>query len=99
MVVFTDVSDDLVAAVPDGLEGIVYVALVSDNTATTIDNHLLSSYVFLDFTFSSVSFGVFGFILVLMMVLRPQGLIPERRRKMEFVELAGTEEATYEARA
>ena len=53
----------------------------------------------LDFTFSSVSFGVFGFILVLMMVLRPQGLIPERRRKMEFVELAGTEEATYEARA
>ena len=53
----------------------------------------------LDFTFSSVSFGVFGFILVLMMVLRPQGLIPERRRKLEFVELAGTEEATYEARA
>jgi branched-chain amino acid transport system permease protein len=53
----------------------------------------------LDFTFSSISFGVFGFILVLMMVVRPQGLIPERRRKMEFVELAGTEEATYEARA
>ena len=43
----------------------------------------------LDFTFSSVSFGVFGFILVLMMVLRPQGLIPERRRKLEFVELGG----------
>ena len=53
MVVFTNVSDDLVAAVPDGLEGIVYAALVSDNTDTTIDNHLLSSYVFLDFTFSS----------------------------------------------
>jgi branched-chain amino acid transport system permease protein len=53
----------------------------------------------LDFTFSSISFGVFGFILVLMMVVRPQGLIPERRRKLEFVELAGTEEATYEARA
>ena len=53
----------------------------------------------LDFTFSSVSFGVFGFILVLMMVLRPQGLIPERRRKLEFVELAGTDESTFEARA
>ena len=53
----------------------------------------------LDFTFSSVSFGVFGFILVLMMVLRPQGLIPERRRKLEFVELAGTDEATFESRA
>jgi branched-chain amino acid transport system permease protein len=53
----------------------------------------------LDFTFSSITFGVFGFILVLMMVIRPQGLIPERRRKMEFVELAGTEETTHEARA
>ena len=28
-------------------------------------------------------FGIFGFLLVLVMVLRPQGLIPERRRKLE----------------
>ena len=34
-----------------------------------------------------------------MMVLRPQGLIPERRRKLEFTELAGTDESIYEARA
>ena len=53
----------------------------------------------LDFTFSQVSFGVFGFILVLMMVLRPQGLIPERRRKLEFAEVTGTDETLYEARA
>jgi hypothetical protein len=26
---------------------------------------------------------VFGFLLVLMMVLRPEGLIPERRRQLE----------------
>jgi hypothetical protein len=26
---------------------------------------------------------VFGFLLVLMMVLRPEGLLPERRRQME----------------
>jgi branched-chain amino acid transport system permease protein len=30
-----------------------------------------------------VEFGIFGFLLVIMMVLRPQGLIPERRRRLE----------------
>ena len=37
----------------------------------------------LDFDLSELSFGIFGFLLVIMMVLRPEGLIPERRRKME----------------
>jgi len=30
-----------------------------------------------------VEFGIFGFLLVIMMLLRPQGLIPERRRRLE----------------
>ena len=30
-----------------------------------------------------MEFGIFGFLLVIMMVLRPQGLIPERRRRLE----------------
>jgi branched-chain amino acid transport system permease protein len=38
----------------------------------------------LNFQLTSVEFGIFGFLLVIMMVLRPQGLIPERRRKLEF---------------
>jgi branched-chain amino acid transport system permease protein len=42
----------------------------------------------LTFTFSEVAFGVFGFLLVLMMVLRPEGLLPERRHQLE---LAGVE--------
>jgi branched-chain amino acid transport system permease protein len=37
----------------------------------------------LDFSFTEVTFGVFGFLLVLMMVLRPEGLLPERRRQLE----------------
>ena len=53
----------------------------------------------LDFKFAEVSFGVFGFILVLMMVLRPEGLLPERRRKLELTEGVGTGEDLYEARA
>jgi branched-chain amino acid transport system permease protein len=50
----------------------------------------------LSFTFSEVAFGIFGFILVLMMVMRPEGLLPERRRQIELTE--GAEESVFEAR-
>jgi len=50
------------------------------------------------FSFTEVSFGVFGFILVIMMVLRPEGLLPERRRKMELTEGIGETESVFEAR-
>ena len=53
----------------------------------------------LDFAFTDLSFGIFGFLLVIMMVLRPQGLFPERRRKMELTESLGSDEALYEVRA
>jgi branched-chain amino acid transport system permease protein len=53
----------------------------------------------LDFDLTELSFGIFGFLLVIMMVLRPQGLVPERRRKMELTEGVGTDESVYEARA
>ena len=57
------------------------------------------SKVGLDFDLTELSFGIFGFLLVIMMVLRPQGLLPERRRKMELTEGVGTDESVYEARA
>ena len=52
----------------------------------------------LDFSFQQVSFGVFGFILVLMMVLRPEGLLPERRRKMELAEGIGGDDTVVETK-
>jgi branched-chain amino acid transport system permease protein len=53
----------------------------------------------LDFDFTQLSFGIFGFLIVLMMVLRPQGLLPERRRRLELVEHVGTgEDQLAEAR-
>jgi branched-chain amino acid transport system permease protein len=52
----------------------------------------------LDFSFTEISFGIFGFILVIMMVLRPEGLLPERRRKMELTEGIGETESVFEAR-
>jgi branched-chain amino acid transport system permease protein len=63
----------------------------------------------LDLDLSELSSAIYGFLLVIMMVLRPQGLIPERRRKLELVEhvgagdtvgVGGTDTDTlYEARA
>jgi len=44
----------------------------------------------LEFDLSELSFGIFGFLLVIMMVLRPEGLIPERRRQMELEQGIGT---------
>jgi branched-chain amino acid transport system permease protein len=52
----------------------------------------------LDFTFTEISFGVFGFVLVIMMVLRPEGILPERRRQMELTEGIGETESVFEAR-
>jgi branched-chain amino acid transport system permease protein len=48
---------------------------------------------------ADLKIGIFGFLLVIMMVLRPQGLFPERRRKLELTEGIGTDEAVYDARA
>jgi branched-chain amino acid transport system permease protein len=54
----------------------------------------------LDFDLTQLSFGIFGFLIVLIMILRPQGLLPERRRKLELVEGIGAGETEmYEVKA
>ena len=45
------------------------------------------SKIGLDFDLTQLGFGIFGFLLVIMMVLRPQGLIPEKRHQAEFAEV------------
>jgi branched-chain amino acid transport system permease protein len=37
----------------------------------------------LDFDVTSVNFGIFGFFLLVMMVLRPEGFLPSSRRRLE----------------
>jgi branched-chain amino acid transport system permease protein len=51
----------------------------------------------LGFDVTSISFGIFGFFLLLTMVLRPEGLIPSGRRRLELREAEIEEE--IEARA
>ena len=51
------------------------------------------SKIGLNFQLTSVQFGIYGFLLVLVMILRPQGLIPERRRKLEMTAEIGAQDA------
>jgi branched-chain amino acid transport system permease protein len=46
----------------------------------------------LNFNLTDLQVSIFGFLLVLVMVLRPQGLIPERRRKLELTTGIGESE-------
>jgi branched-chain amino acid transport system permease protein len=84
--------------------GSIWGTMLGAIILTIVDRYLLDE--FQDFTFlgtqfttAEMKFGIFGFMLVLLMVARPEGLLPERRRKMELTEGAQTDESLYEARA
>ncbi len=56
------------------------------------------SLVGLDFELTDLSFGIFGFLLVIMMIMRPEGLLPERRRQIELTEnLEGGDDVPVQA--
>lgn len=81
--------------------GVVIGAIV----LSVINNYLIPdvfntfpSKIGLDFDLTEITAGIFGFLLLIMMVLRPEGLLPERRRQLELEEGVGTDEAVYEAR-
>jgi branched-chain amino acid transport system permease protein len=86
--------------------GAVVLSFVNNYLIPDVLNPLPGE-VGLDFDLTELSFGIFGFLLVIMMVLRPEGLLPERRRKLELGGIGagdttgvGTEpEAFYEVRA
>jgi branched-chain amino acid transport system permease protein len=73
--------------------GVVLGAVVLSLTNVWLIPHVfnsLPSKIGLNFDLTQLTTGIFGFVLVVMMVLRPQGLLPERRREMELVEHVGT---------
>jgi branched-chain amino acid transport system permease protein len=83
--------------------GVVLGAIVLSFTNTwfiptvlnSIPQHFGSS-----FDMTQITFGIYGFLLLVMMLLRPQGLLPEKRHKMELAEHAETSDETlYTARA
>jgi branched-chain amino acid transport system permease protein len=60
----------------------------------------LPSKLGLNFPLSEIEFGIYGFLLIVMMLLRPQGIIPERRRRLEMTgEIAAQDAELGEAPA
>jgi branched-chain amino acid transport system permease protein len=84
--------------------GVVVGALVLSFINTNLIPDVLNTVpgkIGLDFDLTELGFGIFGFLLVIMMILRPQGLIPEKRHQAEFAEalVSGESEGATEARA
>jgi branched-chain amino acid transport system permease protein len=77
--------------------GAVVLSAINNYLIPDVFNNVPSK-LGLEFDLTELSFGIFGFLLVIMMVLRPEGLLPERRRQLELEEGIGTDEAVYEAR-
>jgi len=93
----------ILAMVIIGGLGSIWGALVGGLTLGYINNYLipdvlnnLPSHFGLHFQLTQVEFGIFGFLLVIMMLLRPQGLIPERRRRLELTAQIAAEDAQLE---
>jgi branched-chain amino acid transport system permease protein len=79
--------------------GVVFGAILLSFINTRLIPDVLNdvpSQIGLDFDLTQLSFGIFGFLLVIVMVLRPEGLIPERRHKLELEEGVGADEAIVE---
>ncbi len=90
----------ILAMVIIGGLGSIWGAVVGGLMLGYINNYLipdvlndLPQKLGLNFSLTTIEFGIFGFLLVLVMVLRPQGLIPERRRRMEMTAEIAAEDA------
>ena len=76
----------ILAMVVLGGLGSIWGVVVGAVVLSVINNHLLPRVLYdlpgrvgLDFDLSEISSGIYGLLLVLLMLVRPQGLIPARR--------------------
>jgi branched-chain amino acid transport system permease protein len=101
----------ILAMVILGGMGNIWGVILGAVVLSMIDRFLLKELngvpdaVGLDFDLTSINFGIFGFLLLAMMVLRPEGFIPSGRRKLELHEAeiepgegGGGEPQLYEVR-
>src|ERR671919_1232160 len=79
----------ILAMVVLGGLGSIWGVVVGAIILSGINNYLLPRVlhdipgeVGLDFDLAEISSGIYGFLLVIIMLLRPEGLLPDRRRRM-----------------
>jgi branched-chain amino acid transport system permease protein len=79
----------ILAMVVLGGLGSIWGAVVGAITLTAINYYLLPtvlhdvpSKVGLDFDLSAISSGIYGFLLMIIVLLRPQGLLARRRQRI-----------------
>jgi branched-chain amino acid transport system permease protein len=81
----------ILAMVVLGGLGSIWGAVVGAIALSVINSYVLPSVLYdvprkvgLDFDLSSIASGIYGFLLLTVVLLRPQGLLPERRRRMTY---------------
>jgi branched-chain amino acid transport system permease protein len=86
----------ILAMVVLGGLGSIWGVVVGAIILSAINNYLLPDLLYdvpskvgLDFDLSQIASGIYGFLLVIVMLLRPEGLLPERRVAFKVEERAG----------
>jgi branched-chain amino acid transport system permease protein len=64
--------------------GAIFLSLVNRDLLPQLNTY--PGKIGLNFDVTSINFGIFGFLLLVMMVLRPEGFLPSTRRKLELHE-------------
>jgi len=82
-------------SIPGAIAGGLVLGYINYYLIPDVLNNLPSKFG-LNFQVTEIEFGIYGFLLVLVMILRPQGLIPERRRRLEMTSQIGAQDAELE---
>jgi branched-chain amino acid transport system permease protein len=71
-----------IGSIPGAILGALLISYINYYLIPDVLNTLPHTFG-LNFDLTDLSIGIYGFLLVIVMVLRPQGLWPEKRRKRE----------------
>ena len=71
-----------IGSIPGAIVGALTISYINFYLIPDVLNTLPHTFG-LNFDLTDLSIGIYGFLLVIVMVLRPQGLWPEKRRKRE----------------